>query len=97
MAFLQNFHDLQDFVFGYRAQNENPEITENLYFWIYKVQIHVDLLFDHYFNILSLKTGINKQTNKKKTATTKKQKKTKKKRRLNLTNLEVSESLEKEI
>ena len=94
MAFLQNFHDLQDFVFGYRAQNENPEITENLYFCIYKVQIHVDLLFDHYFNILSVKTGINKQTNKKKTATTKKQKK---KRILNLKNLEVSESLEKEI
>ena len=63
MAFLQNFHDLQDFVFGYRAQDENQEITENLYFWIYKVQIHVDLLFDHYFNILSVKTGINKQTN----------------------------------
>ena len=78
MAFLQNFHDLQDFVFGYRAQNENIEITENLYFWIYKVQIHVDLLFDHYFNILSVKTGINKQTNKQKQPQQKNKKKQKK-------------------
>ena len=78
MAFLQNFHDLQDFVFRYRAQNENPEITENLYFWIYKVQIHVDLLFDHYFNILSVKTGINKQTNKQKQPQQKNKKKQKK-------------------
>ena len=48
-------------------------------FWIYKVQIHVDLLFDHYFNILSLKTGINKQTKQKKNSRNKKTKKNKKK------------------
>ena len=49
------------------AQNENPEITENLYFWIYDVQIHVGLMFNHYFNFLSVKTEVNKQTNKKQT------------------------------
>ena len=48
------------FHFGYRPQNENPEITENLYFWVYKFQIHMNLFFDHYFNFLSAKTKINK-------------------------------------
>ena len=60
MTFLQNFRDFRVFVFGYRPQNENPEITENLYFWVYKVQMHMDLLFDHYFKFLSAKTKINK-------------------------------------
>ena len=61
MAFLQNFCDFRVFVFRYRAQNENPEITENVYFWIYKVQMDVNLCFDHYFNFLSVKTETNKQ------------------------------------
>ena len=60
MAFLQNFRDFRVFVFRYRAQNENPEITDNLYFWVYKVQMNVDLFFDHYFNFLSTKTKIYK-------------------------------------
>ena len=34
---------------------------ENLYLWVYKIQIHVDLFFDHYFNFLSAKTEINKR------------------------------------
>ena len=41
-------------------EDENPEITENFYFWIYKVQMHVDLFFDHYFNFLNVKTEKNK-------------------------------------
>ena len=32
MVHLQNFCDFRIFVFEYRAQNENPEITENLNF-----------------------------------------------------------------
>ena len=60
MAFLQNFLDFRVFVFGYRSQNEKPEITENLYFWVYKVQMHMDLFFDNYFNFLGVKTKINK-------------------------------------
>ena len=60
MPFLWNFHDFRVFVFGYRAPNENPEITENFYFWIYKVQMHVDLFFDHNFNFLNVKTEKNK-------------------------------------
>ena len=55
-----NFCDFQVFIFGYRAQNENPEITENLYFGVYKVQVHMDLCFDHYFNFLTAKTKTNK-------------------------------------
>ena len=80
MAFLQNFHDFRVFVLGYRPQNENPEITENLYFWVYKVQMHVDLFFDLYFNFLSIKTEINKKNNK----------------RLNLINLEGSDAIKKQ-
>ena len=80
MAFLQNFHDFRVFVLGCRPQNENPEITENLYFWVYKVQMHVDLFFDLYFNFLSIKTEINKKNNK----------------RLNLINLEGSDALKKQ-
>ena len=60
MAFLQNFLDFRVFVFGYRSQTKKPEITENLYFWVYKVQMHMDLFFDHYFNFLGVKTTINK-------------------------------------
>ena len=55
-----NFRDLRVFAFGYRPQNKNPEITENLYFWVYKVQIHMDLFSDHYFNFLCAKTKIKK-------------------------------------
>ena len=80
MAFLQNSHDFRVFVLGCRPQNENPEITENLYFWVYKVQMHVDLFFDLYFNFLSIKTEINKKNNK----------------RLNLINLEGSDALKKQ-
>ena len=54
---------------------------ENFYFWIYNIQMHVDLFFDHYFNFLSVKTGINNSNNKKKN-------------RLKLKNLEGLESLE---
>ena len=66
MALLWNFRDFQVFVLGYRAQNENLEITENLYFWVYKAQMNVDLIFDHYFNFLSVKTEINKTNIQKK-------------------------------
>ena len=45
-------------VFEYRARNENPEITENPYFWVFKVQMNVDLFFDHYFKFLRTKTEI---------------------------------------
>ena len=54
LRFLTNFRDFWVFVFGYRSQNENPEITENLYFLVYK------LCFDHYFSCLSVKTDISK-------------------------------------
>ena len=60
MALLQNFCDFGNFIFGYRPQNENTEITENLYFWDHKVQMHMSLFFDHYFSFLSGKTKINK-------------------------------------
>ena len=33
---------------------------ENLCFWVYKVQMHMNLFFDHYFNFLSAKTKTNK-------------------------------------
>ena len=55
-----NFWDFRVFVFGYRAQNENSEITQNLYFLVYNTPMHVDLCFDHCFNCLSVKTDINK-------------------------------------
>ena len=42
---LQNFCDFLVFVYWYRAQNENPDITENLYFLGYKAQMNVDLFF----------------------------------------------------
>ena len=32
VAVLYNFRDFQIFVFGHRAQNENPDTPENLYF-----------------------------------------------------------------
>ena len=60
LGFLMNFRDFRVFVFGYRAQNENLEITENLYVWVRKVRIHADMFFDHYFNFLSAKNW-NKQ------------------------------------
>ena len=46
--------------------------------------MHVDLFFDHYFNFLSVKTGINNSNNKKKN------------NRLKLKNLEGLESLERQ-
>ena len=55
-----NFCNFRVFVFGYRVQNENPEITENIYFLVYNTPMHVDLRFDHYFNCLSVKTDIIK-------------------------------------
>ena len=55
-----NFGDFRVFIFGYRPQNRNPEIKENLCFWVYKVQMHMDLFFNHYLNILGAKTEINK-------------------------------------
>ena len=60
LGFFMNFRDFRVFAFGYRSQKENPEITENLYFLVYKVQMHMDLFFDHYFNFLGAKTKINK-------------------------------------
>ena len=35
---LMGFRDLRVFVFAYRAQNENPETTENHYFWATKLK-----------------------------------------------------------
>ena len=60
-GFLMNFRDFRVFAFEYRAQNENPEITENLYFWVYKGQMNVDLFFDYYFNFVNVKTAITKR------------------------------------
>ena len=60
LEFLMNFRDLRVLVLGYRAQNENSEITEHLYFLVYNIPMHVDLCFDHFFNCLSIKTDINK-------------------------------------
>ena len=60
MAFMQHFCDFRIFVFGCRAKNENPEITENLYFLVYNTPMHVDLCFDHHFNCLNVKTDKNK-------------------------------------
>ena len=60
LGFWMNFSDFQFFVFGYRAQNENTEITETLYFLVYNTPMRVDLCFDHYFNCLSVKTDISK-------------------------------------
>ena len=40
-------------------------MTENLYFWVYKVEMDMDLFFNLYFNFLSLKTEINKNSNKR--------------------------------
>ena len=80
MAFLYHFCAFRVFVFVYRAQNENLEITKNLYFWVYEVQMYMDLLFDPYFNFLTVKTEINKKNNK----------------RLNLINLEGSDALKRQ-
>ena len=75
-----NFRDFPVFIFGYSLQNESSEITENLYFWVYKVQMDMDLFFHLYFNFQSVKTEINKSNNK----------------RLNLINLEWSEALKRQ-
>ena len=55
-----NFQDFRVFVFVYRAQKENLEITENLYFLVYNTPMHVNLCFDLCFNCLSIKTDINR-------------------------------------
>ena len=60
MALLQNFCHFRVFIFEYRVQNENPKITENSYFWVYKVQMNVDLFFGHSFKLLSPKAEIYK-------------------------------------
>ena len=80
MKILTNFRDFWVFVFGYRPENENMEITENLSFWVDKVQMDMDLYFDLYFNFLAVKTEINKSNNE----------------RLNLINLEWSETLKRQ-
>ena len=53
---------------------------ENLYFWVYKVQMLMDLFFDLYFKFRSVKTEINKKNNK----------------RLNLINLKGSDALKRQ-
>ena len=60
VTFLLSFRDFWVFSFGYRSQKENPEITENLYFSFFKVEMHMNLFFNHYFNILSVRTKIDK-------------------------------------
>ena len=60
LGVLMTYQGFWVFDFGCRAQNKNLEITENLYLWVCKVQIHVDLFFDHYFNFLIAKTELNK-------------------------------------
>ena len=55
-----NFRDFRVPVFGYAEQNENSEITENLYFLVCNTPMHGDLCFDHYFNCLSIKIDISK-------------------------------------
>ena len=62
LGFLMIFSNFRVFVFGYRSQNENLEITENLYFLVYNTPMHVDLCFDHYFNCLSVKADISKNS-----------------------------------
>ena len=81
LGFLMNFRDFWVFVFGYRPQNENPEITENLYFWVCKVEMDVDPFLYLYFNFLSVKTEIKKNYNK----------------RLNFINLKGSKALKRQI
>ena len=36
------------------------KITEDLYFINYKAEMHGNLLYDHYFNFLSVKNGVSK-------------------------------------
>ena len=63
LGFLMNFRDFRVFVFRYRPQKRNSEIKKNVYFWLYKGQMDMNLFFDHYFNFLSAKTQINKKVN----------------------------------
>ena len=35
-----NFHDFRLFVFGYRTQNEKPEIMENVYFTVFFLKLY---------------------------------------------------------
>ena len=55
-----NFRNFRVSVFGYKPQNKTPEITENLYFWFYKVQMDLDLFFDYYFSFVNAKAEISK-------------------------------------
>ena len=55
MTFLWNYLDFRVFTFGCKAENENPEIMENLYFLGYEAEMHLDLFYDHYFNFLSVR------------------------------------------
>ena len=77
------FRDFKVFVFEYRAQNENPEITANPYFWVHKVEMNVDLFFEHYFKFFRTKTEPPPP-------------KKNKQNRLKLTNLKRLESLERQ-
>ena len=45
---------------GIGLKTKNLKITENLYFWVYKVQMHLNLFYHHFFNFLNAKTKINK-------------------------------------
>ena len=57
------FRSFSKYLFRYRSENENSEIRKNIYFWVYKAQMHGDLFFDHSFNFWSAITGINKKRN----------------------------------
>ena len=38
LGVLMGLQDFRVFVLGYRAQNKNPETTENHYFWVIKLE-----------------------------------------------------------
>ena len=52
LGFLMNFCDFWVFDFGYRAQNENLEITENLYFFSFFFPSYIKWVLCIYFFIL---------------------------------------------
>ena len=65
MAFLLNFRDFGVFVYGCRAQNENPKITEYLYFLgSSSSNAYRFVFFEHYFNSLSIRTNRTKRDSK---------------------------------
>ena len=59
LSWFHVFTNFHIFAFGCRVQNENPKIMENLYFWTYKVQMHVDLFFNPYFHFFKIKMTVN--------------------------------------